>query len=81
MCSEADADISQAFSLTELTKYHREELLPPGENLYAMISIEFFNAFIEFVLGEKADDLVKNVLTFIHFEQVRNRSLTIAKSN
>jgi len=78
---ETKAKVSQAFPLTKLAENHTKHLPPTGEASYAFIPTELLYTLLELILGKETDNLSENILAFMHFEQVRSRSLTIAKSS
>jgi hypothetical protein len=54
----------------QLTKNHAQKLAPATEAFYIMIAPIALNTLIEFVLGNIANQLRKNIFSLIHREDL-----------
>jgi hypothetical protein len=59
-------DISEAFSVSELSKGHTEKLVVAREFSDSIIALIPLNAFVEFVSGEEIQDLGENDSSSMH---------------
>ena len=53
-CAKTGFDVSEAFSIGQLSKSHTEELIEAGESSEAIVASITSHTFVEFVSREKA---------------------------
>lgn len=63
---QADFDVAKALPIGELSKGHREKLVPTRKLPNASISIVALDTATKLVVGKKRDNLSKNGLSLVH---------------
>ncbi len=58
--------VSQALTVTELSKHQSKELIPAGEMLDIMVSIVLVNKTAELVIVQKLYQLGEYIFVFVH---------------
>ena len=64
--TQADLNISQTFSVSELSEGHAEELIPAGKAYNVAIAVVSIDAFSKLVCGDKVHQLGKDGFPGIH---------------
>ena len=59
---QCDNQVAQAFTVTELAKYHDKQLVPAGEVLDLMAHLVLANKVVEQASVQKRSELRENIL-------------------
>jgi len=81
MYGQADLDVAETLTISELGKCHREKLLPTGELSDAKISVIAFNTSVKFVVRDVFNDLGENGSTAVHRVGLLQRRVAEGRTN
>ena len=66
MCGETDFDVAETFTMSQLSKSHRQELFPTGQIPNTPIAVVAMHESIEIVMRNKLKQLSENGLSTVH---------------